>query len=106
VDLFGQRAHAILETAQIGTSDNVTVIFQHDGGLHLVMSDNPAELSCSNAPLDVTYQMMRKGGKIFVIGRDGKQKCCLDAPASPRPAALLLNDQPLYQLASEMRICA
>ena len=106
MDLFRQRAHAILETARFGTSNDITVRFHQDGGLHLVMSDSSAPPQLPQHELrehsTATYQMMRKGRQILVTGQQGKQRCFLEALVPKVSASFLLNDQALYDLSPRL----
>ncbi|HXJ44449.1 MAG TPA: hypothetical protein VNH18_34500 [Bryobacteraceae bacterium] len=103
MDPFRQRAVAILETAQMGSVSDMTVLFGGDGALRLIMGQGSSLAGGHSAEAESsTYHLTRRGNRIQVTGSSGTRTCQLEAEAAPRPRALLLNDQPLYQVIPAM----
>lgn len=83
----------------MGTANNITVLFGHDGGLHLIMREDHYAVPSAEPPAcagAATYRMVRRDGKVSVAGRQGSRTCHMEAAAIPQLPALLLNNQVLY----------
>lgn len=113
MDPFRDRAAAILELAQVGQFENLTVLFHDNGpgvapGLHLIVG-GPSAASPSAAylaPRNVStsaYQVTRASGNVLVRGGQGVRSCELSARLPlALPVPFLLNNQALYQLANPL----
>ena len=113
MDPFRDRAAAILELAQVGYLEHLTVLFHDNGpgvppGLHLIVG-GPSAVSpaaASRAPRNAataSYKVTRASGTVLVRGDQGVRSCELSAPVlRALPAPFQLNNQALYHLASPL----
>ena len=100
MDLFRQRAFDMLETARQGSVRDMEVRCGHDGSLSLVVGEGSPSLPSLSVHQDSVYRLTRRGNRIQVAGRLGRETCIYEglALSPPPPPPLLLNDQPLYRM--------
>lgn len=113
MDSFRDRAADLLELAQVGQFENLTVLVHDNGpgvapGLHLIVGGSSAEspsaayLAPRNAAT-AAYQVTRASGMVSVRGGQGARSCELSARLPlALPAPFLLNNQALYALANPL----
>jgi len=105
MDSFNRRAVSILETAQMGTTASMTVLFGRDGGLRLIMDEEvgrslPETDAC--APGTAAYRLTRCGNRVRVSGIDGGKSCFFEGNVTPARSALLLDNQATYLVVPAM----
>ena len=105
MDSFNRRAVAILETAQMGTTAGMTVMFGQSGDLRLIMDEEagrslPETDVC--APGMSAYRLTRCGNRVQVSGIYGGKSCFFEGQAIPTRPGLLLDNQALYSVVPAM----
>ena len=93
---FTERASQLLDAAQSACAHgevcpDMTVLIGHDGALRLIAhSDWPLESLARERAASAAYRVTQSAGAVRVEGRQGLQRCLLEAPAPAATARLLL----------------